>query len=71
MMTQTLYRGRYPDQKPTQEQLELLKRMGVKAEIIQSLTRQEAFEFIKAIYQRYYDLKFKQKVRSQEAYLRW
>ena len=72
MMTQTLYRGRYPDQKPTQEQLELLKRMGVKAEIIQSLTRQEAYELIREILQRYYEAKFQARHKPKiGVYIQW
>ena len=72
MMTQTLYRGRYPDQKPTQEQLELLKRMGVRAEIIQSLTRQEAYELIREIWTRYYQTKFEKQHKPKfELVVRW
>lgn len=69
--TQVLYRGKYANERPSEAQLSLLRRMGVKEEIIRSLDRKGAFELIKAIMVRYYDLKFKQKVRSQEAYLKW
>lgn len=50
-----IYKGKFPDQKPTQEQLELLKRMGVKEDVIQSLTRQQAFLLIRQIWRKYYE----------------
>lgn len=71
MMTQTLYKGRYPDQRPTQEQLELLRRMGVKEAIIQSLTRAEAYMLIRTIWTRYYQIKFEKQRKPFEVYIKW
>lgn len=72
MTTQQIYKGQYPDQHPTTEQLELLRRMGVKEAIIKSLTRAEAYMLIRTIWQRYYALKF-QKTHGPrfEIYVRW
>ena len=55
MMAQTLYKGKFADQKPTESQLELLKKMGVKNEIVQSLDRVAAFELIKKLMTKYYE----------------
>jgi hypothetical protein len=55
MMAQTLYKGKFGDQKPTESQLELLKKMGVKNEIVQSLDRVAAFELIKKLMTKYYE----------------
>ena len=72
MMEQTLYKGRYGDERPSVAQLELLKRMGVRAEIIQSLTRQEAYELIREIWTRYYQTKFEKQHKPKfELVVRW
>ena len=57
MMAQTLYKGKFGDQRPTQEQLSLLRRMGVKEEIIRSLDRKRAYELIRLIMAKYYEEK--------------
>ena len=70
MMEQTLYKGRYADSKPTEAQLELLKKMNVRENVIQSLTREQAFKLIRAITIRYYTDKF-QKQRKTQGVLKW
>ena len=50
-----IYKGRYPDQKPTQEQLTLLRRMGIKEEVIGALNREHAFLLIRQITIKYYE----------------
>ena len=53
--TQILYRGKFGDQRPTQEQLTLLRRMGVKEQIIDALNREQAFQLIRQIMVKYYE----------------
>ena len=45
--TQQIYRGKFPDQHPTAEQLLLLRRFGIREDVIARLTRAEAFELIR------------------------
>ena len=47
MEQQQVYRGKFSSGQPTAQQLELLKKLGVRKEIIESLNRQEAFELIR------------------------
>ena len=70
MMAQTLYKGKFADQKPTESQLEFLRRMGVKAEIIRSLDRKGAFELIRKYIVQYYDTKAEQYLHRKGA-LKW
>ena len=53
--TQILYRGKYANERPTESQLSLLRRMGVKEEIIGSLDREGAFKLIQALMAKYYE----------------
>ena len=70
-MTETqIYKGKFGDQQPTARQLELLQRMGVKEDVIQSLTRQQAFELIRAIMVRFYTDRF-EKQRKTQGVLKW
>ena len=57
MITQTLYKGRYADSKPTEAQLMLLKKLGIRKEIIEVLDRQTAFELIRKVLAQYYGAK--------------
>ena len=57
MQTQVLYRGKFGAEKPTESQLTLLRRMGVKEEIIRSLDRKGAYELIRLIMAKYYEEK--------------
>ena len=72
MMTQTLYKGKYADSRPTAEQIALLQKMNVREEIIQSLDRKGAYELIRLIMARYYEAKFQEKHKPKfEVYIRW
>ena len=67
-----IYKGKFPDQRPTQEQLELLRRMGVKESVIQSLTRQQAFKLIRAIMVRFYTDRFEKQHKPKiGVYIQW
>ena len=56
MTTQAqIYKGRFPDQKPTESQLALLRKMNVREDVIRNLSRQEAFELIKKLMTKYYE----------------
>ena len=57
MMEQTLYKGRYGDERPSVAQLELLKKLGIRKEIIEVLDRQTAFELIRKVLAQYYGAK--------------
>ena len=71
-MTETqIYKGKFGDQQPTERQLELLQRMGVKEDVIQSLTRQQAFELIRAIMVRFYTDRFEKQRKPFEVYIKW
>ena len=52
-MEQQIYKGRYNAERPTAQQLELLKRMAVRPEVIASLNRQQAFELIRKVLAQY------------------
>ena len=72
MMTQTLYKGKYADSRPTAEQIALLQKMNVKKEVIGSLDRAQAYELIRAIMVRFYDSKFQIKHQPKfEVYIKW
>ena len=64
MITQTLYKGRYADSKPTAAQIALLQKMGVRQPIIDALNRQEAFELIRKVLVRYYGAKAERYLRN-------
>ena len=55
MITQTLYKGRYADSKPTAAQIALLQKMGVRQPIIDALNREHAFLLIRQITIKYYE----------------
>ena len=69
-MEQQIYKGRYNAERPTAQQLELLKKLGVRKEIIESLNRQEAFELIRKYIVQYYDTKAEQYLHRKGA-LKW
>ena len=71
MMEETLYKGRHADSKPTEAQIALLQKMAVKKSVIQSLTRQQAFELIRAIMVRFYTDKFERQRKPFEVYIKW
>ena len=48
-----IYKGRYADSKPTEAQLMLLKKLGIRKEIIEVLDRQTAFELIRKVLAQY------------------
>ena len=67
-----VYRGKYADSRPTAEQIALLQKMGVRKEIIESLTRQQAFELIRAIMVRYYTDRFEKQHKPKiGVYIQW
>ena len=71
-MEQTLYKGRYADSKPTEAQLMLLKKLGIRKEIIEVLDRQTAFELIRKCITQYYEAKFQARHKPKfEVYVRW
>ena len=73
MTTQAqIYKGRFPDQKPTESQLALLRKMNVREDVIQRLTRQEAYELIRGIMARYYNDRFEKHHKPKlEIHVRW
>lgn len=72
MMEQTLYKGRYGDERPSVAQLELLKKLGIRKEIIEVLDRQTAFELIRKCTTRYYESRFQARHKPKfEVYVRW
>lgn len=72
MMEQTLYKGRYGDERPSVAQLELLKKLGIRKEIIEVLDRQTAFELIRKCITQYYEAKFQARHKPKfEVYVRW
>ena len=71
MMTQTLYKGKYADSRPTAEQIALLQKMNVREEILQSLDRQGAYKLVYLIMARYYEAKFQKQRKPFEVYIRW
>ena len=52
-----IYKGRYGDERPSEAQLELLRKMNVRSEVIASLNRQEAFALIRKVLAQYYGAK--------------
>ena len=56
-MEQQIYKGKHSAERPTAQQLELLKRMAVRPEVIASLNRQQAFELIRKVLAQYYGSK--------------
>ena len=72
MQTQVLYRGKFGAEKPTQEQLTLLRRMAIREDVIRNLSREEAYLLIKTILQRYYEAKFQARHKPKiEVYIQW
>ena len=71
MMAQTLYKGKFGDQRPTQEQLTLLRRMAIREDVIRNLSREEAYLLIKTILQRYYEARFERQRKPFEVYIKW
>ena len=72
MITQTLYKGRYGNERPSEAQIALLQKMAVKEDVIRNLSRKEAFELIRAIMIRFYEYKFEKKQRKPfEVYIKW
>ena len=59
-------------QTPTESQLELLRKMNVREDVIRNLSREEAYLLIKTILQRYYEAKFKARHKPKiEVYIKW
>ena len=72
MMEQTLYKGRHGDERPSVAQLELLKKLGIRKEIIEVLDRQTAFELIRKCITRYSEARFQARHKPKfEVYVRW
>ena len=72
MMEQTLYKGRHGDERPSVAQLELLKKLGIRKEIIEVLDRQTAFELIRKCIMHYSEAKFQARHKPKfEVYVRW
>ena len=72
MMAQTLYKGKYANERPTESQLELLRKMNVREDVIRNLSREEAYLLIKTILQRYYEAKFQARHKPKiEVYIKW
>ena len=70
MMEQTLYKGRYGDERPSVAQLELLKKLGIRKEIIEVLDRQAAFELIHKCITQYYEEKVQRRFNGKIA-IKW
>ena len=71
MMTQQIYRGKYADSKPTEAQLMLLKKLGIRKGIIEVLDRQTAFELIHKCITQYYESKFEKQRKPKWGVLKW
>ena len=73
MTTQTqIYKGKFGAEKPTESQVAVLRKMNVREDVIQRLTRQEAYELIRGIMVRYYSDWFEKHHRpSLEIHVRW
>lgn len=66
-----IYKGRFPNQKPTEAQVALMRKMGILEEIIKNCDRYSAFLFIKEYTQRHYNSVFEHKFGATGRYLRW
>ena len=69
-MEETLYKGRHGDLKPTEAQLMLLKKLGIRKEIIEVLDRQTAFELIRKCITQYYEEKVQRRFNGKIA-VKW
>ena len=69
-MEQQIYKGRYSAERPTAQQLELLKKLGIRKEIIALLNRQEAFELIRKCITQYYEEKVQRRFNGKIA-VKW
>ena len=72
MEQQQVYKGKYGSERPTAQQLAMLRKMNVREDVIQRLTRQEAYELIRGIMARYYNDRFKMHHKPKlEIHVRW
>ena len=72
MEQQQVYKGRCGSERPTAQQQALLEKMGVRKEVIESLTRQQAFELIKTIMVRFYTDRFEKQHKPKiGVYIQW
>lgn len=60
-----IYKGRFPDQKPTESQFAMLRKMNVKESVIRTLTRESAFRLIREIWTRYYEEKVQRRFNGK------
>ena len=71
-MEQQVYKGKYGSERATAQQQALLEKMGVRKEVIESLTRQQAFELIKTIMVRFYTDRFEKQHKPKiGVYIQW
>jgi hypothetical protein len=69
--TQVLYRGKHADSRPTEPQIALLQKMGVRQPIIDSLNREQAFLLIRRLVTEYYEARFEKQRKPQMGVLKW
>lgn len=55
MMEKQVFKGKYANSRPTEAQIALLQKMGVRESVIQTLTRQSAYELIHSNVIRFYE----------------
>ena len=67
---QVSYKGKNPDARPTERQLEILKKIGVRQDVINHLSRREAFELLHTLVIQYYEAKAAKRLRVG-TYVRW
>ena len=70
MEQQQVYKGKYGSERPTAQQLELLKKLGIRKEIIEVLDRQAAFELIHKCITQYYEEKVQRRFNGKIA-IKW
>ena len=67
---QVSYKGKNPDARPTERQLEILKKIGVREDVIERLSRKEAFELLHTLVIQYYEATSSKRLRVG-TYVRW
>ena len=60
-----IYPGKFPNEKPTSRQKELLQKMGIRTEVISNCDRLLASLLIAEGVHRYYDSKPRRRIRSR------
>lgn len=70
MQAQVLYKGKYPNQKPSQMQIALLRKLGVREEVLEQLDRAAAFVLIHRLVAKFYEAKASA-ILGKKGYVRW